>query len=157
MKNKFALLFTLLAGITGADSYSQTPATDGPVAEGNPTLKKQKAKLLDDNTFLLEGITSDSTYGLTPGNAVKVGGVDSGPKNERRYLNGLLGPDGQKVSYRRISSCCPVESKNGMMGLAMLDKYEVKYDGQEKPVIIFINMYDPGILWAPVGFTFRKE
>lgn len=130
---------------------------DSPAKEENPTLKKQKAKLIDDNTFLLAGITADSTYGYSPRNAVKVGGVDTGPKNERRFLNALLGPNGETVTYRRQGSCCPVESKNGMMGMAMLDKYEVKYDGLEKPVIIYINMYDPGILKAPVGFTFRQE
>jgi hypothetical protein len=42
------------------------------------------------------------------------------------------------------------------MGSGMPDKYEVKYDGIEKPIIFYINMYDFGELKAPKGFTFRQ-
>jgi hypothetical protein len=122
-------------------------------AEDNPTLDKLTAKLLDDNTFLLQGISTDTTYGYHPTNAIKTSG---GPVNERRYLNALLGPNGEPVSYHRRRSCCPVKSDNGIMGVAMLDEYEVHYPGMKKPVLLYINMYDPGILKAPVGFTYKK-
>jgi len=116
--------------------------------------------MLDKQTFLLEGISSDKTYGYDPKNAIKVGaggGGTNGPANERSYLNALLGPNGQVVTYKRLGSCCPVESKNGLIGgMAMLDKYEVTYEGLDKPINLYINMYDPGKLYAPVGFTFRK-
>lgn len=109
---------------------------------------------------MLEGLSEDKTYGYSMNNAIKVGMADngnSGPSNERSYLNALLGPDGQQVKYKRLGGCCPVESKNGFMGQAMLDRYEVTYEGLEKPLILYINMYDPGKLYAPVGFTYRKK
>jgi len=126
-------------------------------SEPNPTLNKLTAKMIDNNTFQLEGYSQDSTYGYSASNAIKVGGGESGPVNERRFLNALLGPGGETVTYHRIGSCCAVESKNGFMGMAMLDKYEVKYDGINKPVILYINMDDPGTLKAPLGFTFKRE
>jgi hypothetical protein len=153
--NLFILSVLLLA--CGSQKKTQTGAgkksEDANIQEANPTLKKLTAKLLDENTFLLEGISEDSTYGYSPENAIKTSG---GPTHERRYLNALLGPNGEPVSYYRRRSCCPVKSDNGIMGIAILDEYEVTYPGLEKPVILYLNMYDPGILKAPVGFTFKK-
>lgn len=152
-------VFTIACSSSKKSSSLVTPESKSASAD-NPTLKKANYQRLDNNTFLLEGISTDKTYGYSPQNAIKVGmanGGNGGPANERSYLNGLLGPNGETVTYHRIGSCCPVESKNGMMGMAMLDKYEVTWSGADKPAILYINMYDPGKLMAPVGFTYRKE
>ena len=113
--------------------------------------------LLDDQTFFLTEISTDKTYGSKT-NPVQVGGAknSSGPKNERRFLNALAGPNGEAISYYRDGSCCPVESENGLMGWAMLDNYRVTWEGSKDTVSIFINMYDAGVLKAPVGFTIKK-
>lgn len=113
-------------------------------------------KLLDANTFKLDSVSTDETYAFTIQNPVLVGGENnSGVKNEQRFLNALLGPNGEDVTYNRLGSCCIFNSPNGFLGGGLLDKYEVKIAGQEKPYIIYINMYDKGILKAPKGFTFR--
>jgi hypothetical protein len=113
--------------------------------------------LMDDNTYKLDSITNDETYGYSLKNPIMVGWKEeSGPKNERRFLNALLGPGGEEVTYNRQGSCCMFYSSNGMMDRGLIDRYEVTYSGLEKPVIIFINMYDPGVLKAPKGFTFKK-
>lgn len=114
--------------------------------------------LRDYNTFLITEISNDKTYGLTPENPVEVGGVkdSEGPLNERRYLNALTGPNGEKISYFRAGSCCPVNSENGFMGKAMLDNYRVSWENSKDTVSIFINMYDSGKLKAPFGFGLRK-
>lgn len=153
LSSTFFLLLACSSPKKTSQTASNTSATNTETDKGNPTLKKLSAKMLDENTFMLEGISDDSTYGYHMSNAIKVSG---GPTNERRYLNALLGPNGEPVSYFRHGSCCPVKSDNGMMGMAMLDIYEIKYEGIEKPVILYLNMYDPGILKAPVGFTFKK-
>jgi hypothetical protein len=120
--------------------------------------KQVKHTLVNDKTFLLTEISTDTTYGLSPTNAVEVGGVSNseGPLNERRYLNALAGPNGEKIYYSRAGSCCPVKSKNGLMGMALLDNYRVTYEGAKDTVSIYINMYDSGVLKAPVGFTIKK-
>jgi hypothetical protein len=86
--------------------------------------KNYTQTLRDNNTFIITGIATDRTYGLSEKNPVEVGG---GPLNERRFLNALAGPNGEKISYFRSGSCCPVKSNNGMSGSAMLDNYRVSY------------------------------
>ncbi|RAU84042.1 2-dehydro-3-deoxyphosphooctonate aldolase [Pontibacter arcticus] len=122
------------------------------------TEKIVKTELKDNRTFLLTEIATDPTYGLSNKNPVEVGGVDKeiGPLNERRFLNSLAGPNGEAVSYYRAGSCCPVNSKNGYMGKAMLDNYRVTWEGSKDTISIFINMYDYGELKAPVGFTIKR-
>lgn len=114
---------------------------------------KKQPKLLDDQTFLLTEISNDPTYGLSNKNPVQTG---DGPVSERRFLNALAGPNGERISYSRAGSCCPVKSKNGLMGMAMLDNYRVTWEGSKDTVSIYINMYDYAELKAPSGFTIRK-
>lgn len=94
-------------------------------------------------------------YGYSPENPIRVGGASprQGPPAERAYLSSLRGPNGEPVTYEREGSCCPFETENGFGGLGLLDGYKVEYDGIEKPVTLYLNMYDGGELGAPVGFT----
>jgi hypothetical protein len=122
-----------------------TPARTG-MSSGNNYEAKPSKGMYNAETFLLTGISEDSTYGYTPENAIKVGAKGSagnGPTRERQYLNALMGPEKELVVYERKGSCCAVKSENGFGGFAMLDRYEVKYDGLEKPIILYLNMYDP--------------
>jgi hypothetical protein len=119
-----------------------------------------KSNLKDDNTFELNEIAKDATYGLSEKNPIEVGGVSTneGPKNERRFLNALAGPNGEKISYFRASSCCPIKSNSNPMGTGrvMLDNYRVTWEDSNDTISIYINMYDSGILKAPKGFTIKK-
>lgn len=146
-----SLVFTLCAPARPG-GYTPPVATKSEV-------KKATGELLNANTFKLTEVSTDETYGYSEKNAIQVGGAkdQAGPTNERRFLNALLGPNGETVEYVRLGSCCPVPSKNALYGKnAILDKYEVKYDGLEKPIILYINMYDYSPLKAPKGFTFRE-
>jgi hypothetical protein len=118
---------------------------------GSPTLNQ---KLYDNQTFLIEEYSTDPNYGYTQENPVMVGGAKNseGPLNERRFLNALAGPNGEKISYYRIGSCCPFKTNNsGWNG--MLDKYNVSYSGLKEDIVIFINMYDSDTLKVPMGFS----
>lgn len=119
-----------------------------------------KVSLKDDNTFLLHEVSKDATYGLSAKNPIQVGGVSTneGPKNERRFLNALAGPKGEKVMYQRAGSCCAIESKNDPLGTGrvMLDNYRVTWEGSNDTTSIYINMYDAGSLKAPKGFTIKN-
>jgi hypothetical protein len=112
----------------------------------------KKPNLRDEQTFLLTEISTDPTYG-TNKNPIQTG---DGPMSERRFLNALAGPNGERISYNRAGSCCPVKSKNGLMGMAMLDNYRVTWEGSKDTVSIYINMYDYSELKVPVGFTIKK-
>ena len=144
---KKILLFTAALAFVACSSTKNTSAS-----------KDVKTELLNNNTFLLKDISTDKTYGLSEKNPVQVGGVDTkeGPVNERRFLNALAGPNGERVSYYRAGSCCPIKSDKAMFGdKVMLDNYRVTWEGSTDTVSIYINMYDYGQLKAPVGFTIK--
>ena len=106
------------------------------------------------------GNDTAASYGYTEANAIKVGGesYNDGPRFEREYLNRLTGPNGEEISYHRTGSCCGFETENGIQGYGMMDKYEVTYEGLDKPVILYLNMYDPhqGAPVAPQGFLLKN-
>lgn len=109
-------------------------------------------------SFIVTEVSTDKTYGLTPKNPVEVGGsFENGAYKERRYLNLLMGPNGEKISYFRAGSCCPIKSKNGFMGMAMLDNYRVTWENSKDTISIYINLYDKGELKAPMGFGFKNN
>jgi hypothetical protein len=90
------------------------------------------------------------SYGFTPDNPIRVGG---GPDGQHAFLEALRGPEGQPIAWRRLGSCCEFETPNGLMGFGLLDMYEVHYEGLERPVILYLDMYDAEPVAAPVGFT----
>ena len=98
---------------------------------------------------------TDDTYGLTGDNPVKVGGVENreGPLNQRRYLASLAGPNGEVLKFKRLGSCCGYESDGSPFGTALVDIYEVTYNGLKKPINIYISLYDLEPLYIPKGFT----
>jgi len=142
----FTIPFVLLSLVSLMSCSSTKKATGS--ATGN---------FSNSNKFALTEISTDATYGYAASNPINVGGIkeSKGPSNQRRFLNALAGPNGEEISYSRIGSCCPFKSENGLMGGGLLDQYEIKWQGQDKPVILFINFYDHGPLKAPKGFTLR--
>ena len=145
---KRILVFTVALAFVACSSTKNTSV-----------FKDVKTELLDNSTFLLKEISTDKTYGLSEKKPVQVGGADKkeGPINERRFLNALAGPNGEKISYYRAGSCCPIKSDKAMFGdKVMLDNYRVTWEGSTDTVSIYINMYDSGQLKAPVGFTINK-
>ncbi len=106
------------------------------------------------NTGIKEA-TTDSTYGYSKENPIKVGGNSNGPTNQRNYLNSLSGPNGETLIYKRSGSCCQFETKNSSYGMGMLDIYKVTYEGKKDTVSLYINMYDKETLKSPVGFKFK--
>ncbi|NLN32798.1 MAG: 2-dehydro-3-deoxyphosphooctonate aldolase [Flavobacteriaceae bacterium] len=100
---------------------------------------------------------SEGLYGYSEKNPIKVGGAmqGEGPAREREYLNSLTGMNGESVSFFRLGSCCPFETENSGMGMGMLDRYSVTYEGKEDTVVLYINMYDEDVQYAPEGFKFK--
>jgi len=152
MKPTTALAILPIFLLLACSSSKKTTSTQKDIYSSS------QAKMLNDQTFQLTSVSDDDSYGYSEKNPIKVGGVknNEGPTNERRFLNALLGPDNELVKYHRVGSCCPFDSPNGLMGGGLLDRYEVTYEGLNKPIILYINMYDYGVLMAPKGFTFKK-
>lgn len=92
-------------------------------------------------------------YGYGRRNPVLVGGgQENGAASQRRWLDGLRGPAGQPVRYRRLGSCC--EYRRGR-AQGILDAYEVTYEGLDKPAVLYLDMYaEPrSVPVPPEGFT----
>jgi hypothetical protein len=101
-----------------------------------------------------QAVDVPDSYGFSPENPIHVGG---GPHGQRAFLETLRGPDGQSLAWRRLGSCCEFETPNGIMGFGLLDLYEITYEGMERPVILYLDMYESGPVMAPVGFTLPSE
>lgn len=110
---------------------------------------------LNDYILKLSAVAEAESYGYTEKNPVKVGGMASGASNELAFLNALRGPNGEKVRYERLGSCCSFKTKNALIGkTGLLDRYELRYPGIEQPVILYINAYDYEDPQCPQGFSF---
>jgi hypothetical protein len=105
----------------------------------------------------LSGLADDETYGYSADNPILIGGEDLmlGPYLQRLFLNSIAGPDGQPIKYMRVGSCCTFNTDRGINGVGLLDKYQITWEGQDQPIILYLNMYDTGAVRAPVGFTVR--
>ncbi|MFD3002544.1 hypothetical protein ACFS7Z_19385 [Pontibacter toksunensis] len=153
--NKTLLAIGLMIATGCASSKSITSASTG---QGDTRTKQ--VEYLNDDSYLLVDISDDPTYGYDKANPIKVGGAKdrSGPDNERTFLNGLLGPNGEEVNYYRAGSCCHFKTPNGLMNnTGLLDLYRVSWSGASDTLDIYINMYDKGDLKVPVGLTARKK
>ncbi len=151
--NKFLILSVFL--ITVSCSNSKKAASGTSSNKGSGDTRTTKVVMLDDETYLLTEQSDDKSYGFEQSNPVKVG--ERSPQNERRFLNALLGPNGETIKYFRAGSCCPFKTPNGTIGGGgLLDRYRVFWDGNKDTLNIYINMYDKGDLKIPVGFTAKK-
>ena len=151
------VFFMICAVLLIASCKSTRNVNDGKsdLDFGSPRVRQV---LVNDQMFRVTEYATDKTYGYTKENPIMVGGGSEGPRNQRRFLNALAGPNGEPVSYQRLGSCCPFHSKNGMFGNSgMLDKYEIMYEGLETPIILYINMYDSDVLKVPFGFTSKRD
>ncbi len=93
--------------------------------------------------------SADPTYGLTPANPVQIaGGAMYVAASEERYLAALRGPDGQAIQYTRIGSR-PQSANNP----TILDRYDVWYDGLEKPISLYLDVYHYWEPSAPMGLS----
>lgn len=121
--------------------------------------RTQSVLYLDEHTYLLLKSSDDPSYAFEPSNPVKVGSKDGGgPLNERRFLNALLGPNGEKVFYFRAGSCCPFKTPNGLFdNSGMLDRYRISWTGARDTLDVYINMYDEGDLFIPRGLTAKQR
>lgn len=104
----------------------------------------------------LPGVSTNTTYGYSPENPVKVGGGKStGAQNEVSYLSALFDKNGKPVKFRQIDNCCPeyVDSANLNK---MLHRFLIKYRGSREADTLYLDIYEHEQPYAPMGFTVKK-
>lgn len=146
------LAFFIVLLIT-ATSCVSTKSTLKNVDDNAPNLTLTK-----DNTFVITAYSKDKKYGYDKDYPVNIFYRTSKDEtiNQQRFLNALAGPNGEKITYTKLESCCPFPSKRSDMGAGFLDVYELKWEGQKKPIHLYLNIYEKGILMVPLGLTLKK-
>ena len=114
--------------------------------------------LSKDKTFIITEISRDKKFGYDEDYPVNLGflPLTTGELSVQRYFGALAGPDGQKITYTKVESCCPFPTKKFDAGAGILDVYEVTWEGLTTPKHIYINIYEKGKVIAPNGFTIRQ-
>jgi hypothetical protein len=149
MKKVFLLILISACQI----SCISTKSTLKNVDDNAPNLVLTK-----NNTFVITEVSKDLKYGYNKDYPVNIYYQNSTDNelNPVRFFDALTGPEGQKLAYKKVTRCCPFPSKRVETGAGLLDIYEVKWEGLEVPKKIYINIYEKGIVMAPVGFTIKK-
>jgi len=148
---KVSLFILLLITVTSCIS---TKSTLKNVDDNAPDLVLNK-----NNTFIITQFSKDKKYGYDPDYPINIffrNTLDE-TVNEVRFLNALAGPNGEKITYKRLETCCPFPTKRSNMGAGFLNVYELTWEGQKKPVTLYLNIYEKGILMVPMGLSLKKE
>ena len=147
---KSILYITILLSITACTS---TKSTLQNTDDNAPDLL-----LSANNTFVIQKYSTDKKYGYDKDYPVNIFFNNTANEmiNQERFLNALAGPKGEKISFTKLESCCPFPTKRSEMGAGFLDVYELKWNGQKKPTLLYLNIYEKGILMVPVGLTVKK-
>lgn len=150
MKKTMLFIVLLLTTV----SCISTKSTLKNVDNNAPDLVLKK-----DNTFAITLFSKDKKYGYDPDYPVNIFFRNTADEalNETRFLNALGGPNGEKITYKRLETCCPFPTKRSNMGAGFLNVYELRWEGQKKPITLYLNIYEKGILMVPLGLTLKKD
>jgi len=116
-------------------------------------------RLADNNTFVITEYSKDKKYGYNKDYPINIfyGDTRNETINQQRFLNALAGPNGEKITYTKMESCCPFPTKRSEMGAGLLDVYQLRWEGQRNPVTLYLNIYEKAVLMVPVGLTLKKN
>jgi len=149
MKNTFFFIaFILLLSSCGSiKSTIKNVDNNAPT----PILGKNKS-------FVITEVSKDKRYGYEKEYPINLfyNNTKNDSINQTYFLNALAGPKGERITYTKLENCCPFPTKNSDMGAGFLDVFELKWEGQKKPVVLYLNIYEKGILMIPMGLSQKK-
>jgi hypothetical protein len=149
MKKTIAFIFLLITSV----SCISTKSTLQNVDDNAPI-----PQISGNNTFLITEYSKNAKYGYNKDYPINIFFRNTRDEsiNQERFLNALAGPKGEEITFKKLESCCPFPTKRSEMGAGFLDVYEVTWQGQKKPIILYINIYDKGLLKVPMGLSLKK-
>lgn len=111
-----------------------------------------------ERQFVVTEYASDTKYGYSQDYPINLGFENEkfSPKNIPLFFNGLTGSKGEKINYEKVDSCCPFPTKKSVMGAGTLDIYQVTFEGSDKKILLYINIYEKGKILCPKGFEIKK-
>jgi hypothetical protein len=113
---------------------------------------------IKDKAYVITEYASDNKYGYDPDYPINIGFIHEKQEeiNIEYYFNGLEGPNGEKISYKKVDTCCPFPSKNSLMGAGTIGIYEVSFEGSSKKITLYFNIFEKGKILCPKGFKIKK-
>lgn len=108
--------------------------------------------------FVISAVSTNPKYGYDKDYPINVfyQNTKNDTINQFRFLNALAGPKGEKIRFRKIDDCCPFPTKRNDIGVGLLNRYELTWEGQQKPIVLYLNIFAKGQLAVPVGLTLKK-
>lgn len=114
--------------------------------------------LVKDKAYVITEYATDSKYGYDQDYPINIGFINEKQEdiNIQYYFSGLEGPNGEKISYKKVDTCCPFPTKNSLMGAGTIGIYEVTFEGSNKNITLYFNIYEKGKILCPKGFSIKK-
>jgi hypothetical protein len=150
MKNKIVfLLFISILLLSSCGSIKSTIQNIDNSAIKPPIKNKQ---------FLLTEYDQDGKYGYDMNYPINLGFENEkySPKNVAYFFNAISGPNGEKISYEKLDTCCPFPTKKSTVGAGTLELYQISFEGTDKKIILYINIFEKGKVLCPKGFIIKK-
>lgn len=110
-----------------------------------------------NNMYVITDYADDSKYGFNEDYPINLGPLRENQENVniQYYFNGLEGPDGEKITFNKIDTCCPFPSKNTNMGAGTIGIYEVTFEENSKKMTMYFNTFEKGQIVCPKGFKIK--
>ena len=114
--------------------------------------------LVRDQAYIITEYATDAKYGYDEDYPINIGFINEKQEkiNIQYYFSGLEGPNGEKISYKKVDTCCPFPTKNSLMGAGTIGIYEVSFEGSDKKITLYFNIYEKGKILCPKGFSIKK-
>lgn len=117
-----------------------------------------RLKVVDD-AYQITETADNAKYGIDEDFPVNIGFIMEANESKfaSYYFNALTGPNGEKLSYNKIDTCCPFPTKNTKVGAGTLSIYEVTWEGQSKPLRMYFNFFERGKIMCPKGLSIKNK
>ena len=112
---------------------------------------------MKDGHYIITEYSKDFKYGYDKNYPINIG-FDNEKYGERSigyFFSALTGLNGEKITYKKINSCCPFPTKRNVMGGGILDIYEITFERNDKKIQLYINVIDKGKVLCPKGFLIK--
>ena len=121
--------------------------------------KAKEPKMLNETTYELVDFAQDKKYAFHQDYPVNVGFglLQQRESNKEKFLNALLGPNGEKTTYTHDGNCCPFPSDKSDLGGGIFDVYLITWEGNKKPLTVYLNSYEKGEILIPFGLTAKTK
>ena len=118
-----------------------------------------KRPVFTNEMYVITNYAADGNYAYDADYPINIGFIHEKQEsiNVQYFFNGLEGPNGEKINFKKIESCCPFPTKNTTMGAGTLSIYEVTFEGNPKKLTLYFNTYEKGEMVCPKGLKIKKR